>query len=248
MKNLAAILVCLGLVTGTSLGAAPQDEARAIIDKAIKAHGGAEKLNKVTAMQVKSKGTADVLGGINFTKETLAQMPGQFKDMMELELMGNKYNVLTVFDGTKAWIRVNDMTIDAPEIVLTASKEAAYFMKLTNLIALNDKSIELSLLGEVKVNDRPAVGVRVSSKGHPDMNMYFDKETGLTARTEHRTRDQISMQEVTEETTITEYQDSDGRKVAKKTIINHDGKKYVEVEITEIKFLDKFDASEFAKP
>src|SRR5207253_1605637 len=96
---------------------------------------------------------------------------------------------------------------------------------------LKDKSVELSPLGEVKVNDRPAVGVRIASKGHRDLNLYFDKETGLMAKIERQALDTQTMQMVTEERIIQEYQVVDGMKVAKKVLVNRDGKKFTEAEV-----------------
>ena len=47
------------LLTG---GARAQDETKAIIDKAIKAHGGEDNLVKLQQMRIKSKGTMVVMG------------------------------------------------------------------------------------------------------------------------------------------------------------------------------------------
>lgn len=113
---------------------------------------------------------------------------------------------------------------------------------------LTDKGYELSSLGEVQVNGQPAVGVRVSHKGSRDVSLYFDKKTGLVAKVERRAVDPMTGQEVTEERIIKEYQDKDGMKAAKKVLINRDGKKYMELDISEIKYLDKVDDSEFKEP
>ena len=57
-----------------------------------------------------------------------------------------------------------------------------------------------------------------------------------------------TLQEVDEERIIGEYQDIEGQKVPKKIVVNHDGKKFMEAEVTEMKFLDKVDDSQFEKP
>jgi hypothetical protein len=56
------------------------------------------------------------------------------------------------------------------------------------------------------------------------------------------------MQEVDEERIIKEYQDTDGPKTAKKVLVNHDGKKYLELEVLEVKYPDEIDDSDFQKP
>jgi hypothetical protein len=118
--------------------------------------------------------------------------------------------------------------------------------RLGNL--LTDSSVQLSLLGESKVEDRAALGVKIASKGHREMNLYFDKESGLLAKVQLRKNDPQTGQEVDEERIIKEYQDFDGQKAAKKVLINHDGKKYLEMEVIEIKYPDDIDDSEFQKP
>ena len=102
---------------------------------------------------------------------------------------------------------------------------------LTNL--LTDKSLQLTLLGESKVENRPAVGVKAASKGHRDIDLFFDKESGLLAKIQSRKNDLQTMQEVDEERIIKEYQDIDGQKTPKKVLINHDGKKYLELDVLE---------------
>jgi hypothetical protein len=92
------------------------------------------------------------------------------------------------------------------------------------------------------------VGVRVSSKGHKDINLFFDKNSGLLVKVEYRTFDLNSKQEINEERIITEYQNKDGLKVAKKAIVNRDGKKYIEAEVLEVKYLDDIDDTQFSKP
>ena len=92
------------------------------------------------------------------------------------------------------------------------------------------------------------MGIKVSTNGHKDINLYFDKETGLMVKMEHRTLDLQTQQEVAEERILLEYQDVGGLKTAKKVLINHDGKKYLEAEVTEVKLEDKIDDSEFGKP
>jgi hypothetical protein len=223
-------------------------EADAIIDKAAKAHGGAENLSKERAVRSRGTGTLEIMGlTLNFTQENVAG-GGKFKESMTISFMGNESLVVTVFDGTNAWVK-SPMEVKALDgKLLDEIKEAAYMARLGRLAFIKDKSVELTPLGEAKVNDRPVVGVRVSSKGHRDLNMYFDKETGLLTKTERRALDAQTMQEVTEERLIQGYQDADGMKVAKKVVINRDGKKFMEIEVKEVTFPDKLDDGEFAKP
>jgi hypothetical protein len=249
MRRLVLGFLAVALVLGSAPRGVAQDEVKGIIEKAVKAHGGAEKLSKAKCMQSKSKGRLELFGGIDMTQEMSAKFTGKFKEVVEMEVNGQKVRVISVYDGKKAAIIANDQAIEVTDKLLEEFKEGAYALqvaRLTNL--LTDKSLTLSLLGESKVRDRPAAGVKIASKGHRDIDLYFDKESGLLAKVQTRKTDPQSMQEVDEERIITEYQEVDGQKAPKKVLVNHDGKKYLEVEVVEFKYPDDIDDSEFQKP
>jgi hypothetical protein len=226
-----------------------QVDVKAIIEKAVKAHGGADKIAKMKCMQWKGKGKLELLGSSVDMEQDVSIKPGKFREAAELEVNGQKIRVITVFDGKKAAITANGQSVDITDKILEELKEAAYAMKvgrLTNL--LTDKSLQLSPLGESKVENRPAVGIGIASKGHRNLELYFDKESGVLAKVQTRKTDLQSMQEVDEERIIQEYQDVGGQKVPKKVLVNHDGKKYVEVELVEVKFPEDIDDGEFQQP
>src|SRR3989442_5603424 len=105
-----------------------------------------------------------------------------------------------------------------------------------------------ALLPEMVGEAKPAAGVRVRSRGHKDINLYFDKKASLLVMVQRRTDDPMSGEEVNEERIITEYQDVQGIKTTKKSVIFRNGKKYLDMEVVEAKYLEKVDDREFAKP
>jgi hypothetical protein len=248
MRGCLLAPVAIGLLLTLAPFTLAQQEAQAIIDKAIKAHGGAEKIDKFKAAQTKGKGKLELMGGLDIEQESSIQAPDKLKEVVHLEVMGQKVTVITVFNGTKGWININGQTMDMDEKIVAAIKDALHMMSYLRLSGLKDKKVELTALGEVKVNDRPALGLKIASKGNKDINLYFDKETGLLAKLEYRMTDPLSGQEVNEERIILEYQDNDGLKTAKKLLVNRDGKKYLEFEVLEVKLLEKLDDNEFVKP
>jgi len=249
MRQTARILVALCLLLGFAAPGRAEDEAAAIIDKAVKAHFPKGLDTKNQGLRTKSKGTLHVAGmDLPFTQEVAVQMPNKLKEVMELTVMDKPITVTSVYDGKEAWIRAGDRDVKITDEILAEFKDAVYGMGLMQGIFLKDKSVTFTRLGEVKVKDRPAVGVTASRKGSKDINLFFDKETGLLAKVEMRRRDLMSGEEVTEERIITEYQDAGGRKVAKKVEVLRDGKPFLEAEVTEVKVLEKVDDSEFARP
>jgi outer membrane lipoprotein-sorting protein len=250
MRGLMFGSLAVALVLGCVPLACAQEEVKAILEKAVKAHGGAEKLNKMKCLQSKSKGKLELFGSsIDMTQEVSIKFAGKFREVAELDVNGQKVKVISVFDGSKASIMANGQPVDVTDKIMEEFKEGAHAMKvgrLTNL--LTDKSLQLSLLGESKVEGRPAVGVKIASKGHRDIDLYFDKESGMLVKVQTRKNDLQTMQEVDEERIIKEYQEVDGQKVPKKVLVNHEGKKYLELEVFEVKFPDDIDDSEFQKP
>jgi hypothetical protein len=245
MRRLGIASLAVGLFLAGGVRA--QDDVWPIIDKAIKAHGGANKLNKQTAMQVKSKGTLDLFGGIEFTQD-MSAYAGKFKDVMQMQVNGQNITVTTVYDGSKSWISANGMDVDLGEKVQDEIKQAVHVMGLARLTVLKDKKYRLGGLGESQVEGKPAVGVKVVLDGFKDVNLYFDKASGLLVKVERQALDSQSMQEVSEERIIQEYQEVEGTKAPKRILVNREGKKFLEAEVLEVKLLDKLDDSEFAKP
>jgi hypothetical protein len=245
---LSLLIPGLFLVSTSSIKA--QDDLRALIDKAIKAQGGEERINKHKAGTTKSKGTVDVQGmSIDFTEEAAFHLPNKVRSTQQLDIAGMQVKIIVGFDGTKAWLNANGKDVDVMlDKIAELMKEQVYLSEVTRLTTLKDKKFELSSLGEAKVQDKPAVGIRVTSKDHKDVNLYFDKNTGLMVKIDHRTVDINTQQEVNEERIITEFQDKDGVKEPKKAIVNRDGKKYIDVEILEINYQDNIDDTQFSKP
>src|SRR5262249_23048421 len=107
---------------------------------------------------------------------------------------------------------------------------------------------KLSTIGESKIEKRTALGVKVTRKDHRDIDLYFDKETGLLLKSETRVKDDGSGQEVAQESFYDDYKEVQGTKQAMKFTGKRDGKVFVEAEATEIELAEKLDASVFAKP
>src|SRR5205807_2410640 len=51
---------------------------------------------------------------------------------------------------------------------------------------LRDRQFTLAALPEAAVEGRPAVGVKASYPGQPDVSLWFDKETHLLVKTAYR--------------------------------------------------------------
>jgi hypothetical protein len=248
MRPRFLLLVTAGLFLAFAGSAFGQDEARAVLDRAIKAHGGVEKINKMRATRAKTKGRIEIMDGVDFVQELVAQAPNKYREEIDLEVNGEKLKITSIFNGTKGAVEVNGKPVPLDDKIQEALRQGAEIMEISRLVTLRAKPYELSALGEAKVNDRPAVGIRVSRKGARDVNIYFDKGTGLLAKMEYRTVDQLSKKEVTEERIVRDYMKVDGLPTPKRVVVNHDGQRFLEAEVQEVQRLESIDDSEFKLP
>jgi hypothetical protein len=236
------VLCAVVVLCGQARGQDPQ----AIIDKAIAAHGGMEKLSKYRAAQSKSKGTIDTaFGSFAFTSESFGQQPDKFKSVMELDANGMKFTVTQIINGDKITINNNGQALELNDEMKNEAKEQLYAERLVNLIHLKDKDYEFAPLAEIQIDGKPAIGLKVTSKGHKEVSMYFDKQSGLLAKTQNKTMDMMTMQEVTQEKIFGGYKDYEGIKRPTKVLVNRDGKKFMELEVIEAKYMEKLDDSVF---
>jgi hypothetical protein len=234
-RLLVPALSAVALLAPAAGARAADDDPKAVIVKAIKAHGGEEALTKYQAGQSSNKGKIDVpgLGEVEFAQQLAYMIPDKLKDEMELTVGGQKIRVVTIANGDKISIEANGTAVDVNDQIKDSLKDARHMLRVGRLVALvKEKGHELSAVGEVKVEGKPAVGVRVSTKGEKDINLYFDKESGLLVKIEHRTIAPGTANEITEERIILEYRkDANGIPLPKKVLLNHDGKKFLEAEV-----------------
>jgi hypothetical protein len=189
------------------------------------------------------KGTYYGLGdGLPFTAHYAVRWPDQFRFEVE-----GAFEM--VIDGDKGWSKMGDEVKEMTKDELVTNKQGIYASWVQRLVPLTEKDFTLSKLEEIKVDGKPAVGVKVAHKGQPDISLYFDKDTNLLVKSVHKARAaEMDNKEVTQESYYTNYKEVDGIKVATKIVDKREGKPYVEAEASDWKNLEKVDAKLFAKP
>ena len=224
--------------------------AVAILDKALKAAGGEERLAKLTSITSKLKGTSyDDGEKIPFTSVAYQQGPNRYRIATEMRIQDVRTRELTVHNGGQGWIKVDDDETEAMEPdELREQQEHTHFEWVSMTLApLKSKEYRLSLVEEIQVDGRPAVGFRVSRQGRRDLRLYFDKETYLQVKCERQTKDEDG-NEVKEELFLGNYKNIDGVQVAMQSRQRWDGKLVFELELTDVKVDAKLDERLFAKP
>jgi hypothetical protein len=245
--TVGAVWIILGLLDPAP--AAGQEPVRSLIERAIKAHGGQQRLARARADRVKMRGTLFIGGGrVPFVSETTVQLPSQFKNVVRLTQVGRAYTIVHLLDGSQASI-----TLDGRPQRLTAASRAELqqtlqlnqAMRLAPL--LTERGFILTALGEAKVNGQAVLGVKVEVGGGRELYLYFDRATALLLKTEHFLAG-ADGKKVRQEAYYSDFRDVAGYRRPGKVTAFRDGNKVMEAELVEAQQFDRLSPLEFSQP
>jgi hypothetical protein len=245
----AVVLVTMGsaVPAGDKKGSDPK--AIAILDKAIKALGGEEKLTGPKGFVSKGKGTVTFANNqTEFTSQSTVAGLDRYRGDLTIASGGNKATFVTVFDGDKGWRKTPAATQKMDRDVLANEKRAVYLMAIASLVVpAKGKGFKVETAGEDKVDGKPAVGVKITGPDGKDFKLYFDKESGLPVKQVARVKGFMG-EDVDQETMYSGYKEFDGIKKATRIEGKRAGQTFLKQEITEFKALSKVDEKAFAEP
>ncbi|HEY7155930.1 MAG TPA: hypothetical protein VH575_18345 [Gemmataceae bacterium] len=198
----------LVLLLGGSRPVLAAEEPRTLIERAIKTMGGAEALQQKLAIHTKMK----IKPHYNGTNDSLSmegeawEVGGRSKLLARIDRL-----VMTVVvNGDKSWANVNGQVHDFGKDEIAEQQISKYVDQVTALAPLlADKGFTLAPLAGIKVNSRPAAGLKVSCKGQPDISLYFDNETSLLIKYAYRAKRSGEKKEVLHETILSDYREPD---------------------------------------
>jgi hypothetical protein len=247
--SVAALALALVASLAASARAQATKEATAVLDKAIKAMGGEEKLGKAKAVSWKGKGKLSFGGNENpFTSETTLQGLDHMRSAFEADFMGNEFKAVTVVAGDKGWRRFGDMKMDMDKDSLDNEKRMMYLQVIpATLVPLRQKEFKVEAGAVENVEGKPAVSLKVTGPGSKDFTLFFDQASGLPVKQVAKVIGFMG-EEFTQETTYGNYKDFDGIKKATKLENKRDGERFIEYEISEFKALEKVEPSTFKEP
>jgi hypothetical protein len=248
MLGFAVALVAAGV-------SAADDKAAAVVKKAIDSHGGADALNKYKAGRFKMAGDISVMGmDLEFTGTVAYNLPDRFRLTMEAQFMGQKMLIEQVAKGDKLrnTVKLGDMEFPVNgEEEKDELKMAAVMQEAEQLTPLLDaKKFTVKAADDEDVNGKKAAVIVVQPKAiKKEIRMFFDKDSGLLIKTAHKGRgpgEGGDSKDVDEESYGSDYKKVNGIQVPTKLLINHDGKKFMAVTLTDYELLEKIEDKEFA--
>ncbi|HEY7428706.1 MAG TPA: hypothetical protein VH682_31035 [Gemmataceae bacterium] len=237
------VLATVWLTAPASVRADDREKAVAVIEQAIKAHGGAEALNKAQKCSRSGEGMLALQGNAPFKTEETIGLP----DRCRMDLDFGSTRLILVLNGDKGWVQAGGKTNEMVKMELAERREELYVWQLMTLAPLRQDGFELKLLADAKVNGQDASVVKVSRKGYPDARLFFDKKSGLLVRISRRaTEAGISFPK---DYYYSDYKDCGGAKMPGKEItFMYSDKKLSEVKFTRYKALESVEDKTFDKP
>lgn len=270
MRKLGSYAVlAIGCLSATISMAAEQADATQIIDRAMAARGGEAYLTAHPAATWKERGTYYGNGehrayrgdfALQFPRAAPAnprayrgdfalQLPGNYRMTVEGISPAGKFTIANT--DAEVWVESNGKVSSFTGKEIAHTHDEMYSAWVESLVPLKDPTnrFRLMRIDDARVDGRPVTGVRVTRDSGRDIDLYFDKQTGLLAMKRERIqkpgRDD---QEIEQQTIIKEYQQIDGRNQPKQIVLLREGRLFVETEISDMKLLEKLDDAMFAKP
>jgi outer membrane lipoprotein-sorting protein len=169
----------------------------------------------------------------------------------EANIAGMTKKITMVLNGDNAWANDadNNKTEDAPMEVAVMMQQ---FMKTLRMAAsptsITGTELQLAHGGEGQIGDSPSVVLRVSQKERPDITLHYDKQSGLPLKAETRIKEPNGGVEANLEFLFSNFKDVGGAKHFATLTLMRDGKQLAEIELSDFKVDQKFEAGTFDKP
>jgi hypothetical protein len=244
MRESAVVVLALAGAFGAA-AAGEQEDARAVIDRAITAQGGEAALARAKTLERSGSGVMLYVGAeVPFTEETVLALPGRLRMTIDL---AKRVRTTLVLNGDRGWLSAGGPAQELGKERLGEAQEEAYVLWVSTLLPLRKEPFTLTPLPDDKGGDgKPAAVVKAANPGHPDVRLFFDKESGLLTRIERRAREAGAELEKTY--LLGDYKDVDGVKLPGRYVELQNGRKITERKSTAYKLLTSVDEGQFARP
>jgi hypothetical protein len=232
-------------------GQAPEKsdpKAAELITAAVAAHAGGkpERLQQFKTVRYVREGTvrAGGLAPADQKWEVHAGWPDRFR--VRAEMPGPQV-VTLAWTGKAGWRHA----AGSPKIPMTEQEVGDFRVEVSGewllfLFPLTDSGAVVAPAEDAKVNDKPAVGVRVWHPALSDAVLHFDPETKLLVRLVYDGRE--TGQKVTKEVLVLGHREFAGVKLPERTVYKSNGAEFADWRLTAAEPLDKLDAKLFEEP
>jgi outer membrane lipoprotein-sorting protein len=250
----AAIIGATLAAVGITL-AADTGDVTALIDRALEAAGGADRLAQPRAYTFKQEMTTrnkKVPAGLTTHSTFFFQPPKKFRMEEEGELNGKAIKYIEVINGNRGWGKRNGATLQLSQQAIAHPLETQQAFGYKFILLLRDKTNKASALGESTAGDQTLVGLKLThavGRGSEERRLFFDAKTMLLARSELHAKQSTGTEMGTEQT-WSDYKTIDGIAVPHKVThtIKDAAGTTIERVYSEFKFVEQHDPHLFDAP
>lgn len=247
MRSLVSLVSVAGMILFFA-GTAAAEDARALLERAIEAHGGASRLERTKKGYLKGKIEASL--GKDTTQVELEEtfdLPGRYRRTVSGSVNDAPFRLDYAFIGKEGWIREGD----GPVRVVSAREQLPvaqhWHAILAMLLLLRGKDIDLTPLPDETRDGRTFAGLRAATR-QGSSDAYFDKSTGFLARSKRAMPEPLGGQEAIWESFYEDYRDIQGIHYPMRIRSVASDASVTTVTLSVVEFRDKIDDSIFHNP
>ncbi len=217
------MIVVIGSAGRNALAEEPKPEQ--IVDKAIRASGGEDRLKGLKGFTYKTRTVFEK--GPTWSYEYAADVPLRYRSEITVGDAGSIRSIV-VIDGDQGWLKMGaDTTPYPPTFVDSMKKYTIRYLGPRSMLRLRDRlnnpRCQISTVAECTIDGHPAVGLRMKLQDGPQETWYFDKETGLLLKEESVSK-RFEGEDTVYATTYSDYKMIAGFQMACKVANYQDGK------------------------
>jgi hypothetical protein len=237
--------VCLLLLL---VGQASAEEPRAILDRAIPAHGGADRLERTKKGHLKAKSEGNQSNvPFRLEIEEWFDLPSRYKRIKTGSINEKPFHREDASTEKEGWAREGTGPISTFSVHQPMFVTEHWHAVLASLLLLRDKDVQFKSLPDETKDGRTLVGFHATSQ-QVNGDFFFDKSTGLLAKTQQTRQNPLGGQEVIADTSYDEYRDVQGIQYPMR-FKSTAGKTYsTTITLSSLSFGGKIDESNFTKP
>jgi hypothetical protein len=219
------------------------DDLSAFLQKMVDAKGG-PKLAKVEAYRLELRST--LLSGDNKIRVSGSSAVRGF-DCSRLEIRTDKIRHINVFNKGHGWVREDGKTRDMTREEIAEARESAYMGWVAMTLPITEPGITFKRLPAIKEESGTLLGVRISKKGMPDLELWVDANTYLPVRQKFQFQ-RPDGKVVTMEMRMGEHKKYNDIVITTKSTTYRNGEKWLETEVVEAQFYTDGNKLDFSKP
>lgn len=220
-------------------------KANQVLDAARTAKGSLEKLKGARDVTITAS-VATVIQGQPMDLAIVSYLLPPGRTRQEINIPAYSVSITQALNGSSGWIDSPQGSQEMPEAMVESSQRGQLREWFINfLVAPPGTEFEISSLPDATVNGKSADVLSVKI-GKEQFVMYLDKTTHLAVKSTYETVN-AQLEKVNGESLYEDYKEVGGIKFSHKSTSFHNGEKFAEIKVSDIKVNTGLDEAKFKK-